>query len=239
MQIKTEGIVIHSIRYGEADVIAKIYTKEKGLISYLIRGVLKSKKRKIKPAFLLPFSILTIDASHKSKTTLKRLIDASPIEAYTTLHQSIVKNSMVTFLTEILLQVLADEAPDEQLYEFVAYSILWLDANEEITLFHVHFLLRLTTFLGCSPDSTNIHLTKFDLKEGNFTFNTKSGYFIEGTLLVAFKMLLGTNFDNLKEISLPKEERKQLLNKVLLYYSFHVPGFKNPKSLLVLETLFS
>ena len=44
---KTNGIVLHQIKYGDSSIIVRIYTEEFGMQSYLIRGV-KSKKSKIK-----------------------------------------------------------------------------------------------------------------------------------------------------------------------------------------------
>lgn len=239
MQIKTEAIVIHSMRYGEADLIVKLYTKQEGLVSYLLRGVLKSKKGKLKPSLFLPFSILSIDAVHTPKASLKRLMEAKLAFHYESLHQSIVKNSLVAFIAEILLQVLIDEEPDESAYKFIKESLLWLDSNKEVSMFHVLFLLEFTRFLGCYPDQSNNELMQFNIEEACFTVGNKRGYVIEGELLIAFKSLLGIKFDELKRISLPKNIRKQLLEKMLLYYSFHVAGFKKPKSVAVLEALFN
>ncbi len=239
MQIKTEAIVIHSMRYGEADLIVKLYTKQEGLVSYLLRGILKSKKGKLKPSLFLPFSILNIDAIHKPKASLKRLTEAQLVCYYESLHQSVIKNSLGAFIAEILLQVLVDQEPDEGIFKFLKESLLWLDTNKEVTMFHLLFLLEFTRFLGCYPDQSNNELTQFNIEEACFTVGNKSGYVIDGELLIAFKLLLGIKFDELKRISLPKSIRKQLLDKMLLYYSFHVAGFKKPKSVGVLEALFN
>ena len=40
---KTKGIVLHTIKYSETSVIAKIYTEKLGLVSYMIKGVRSSK----------------------------------------------------------------------------------------------------------------------------------------------------------------------------------------------------
>ena len=57
MLVKTRAIIIHSIRYREADLIVKAYTKSSGLKSYLVRGVLKSKKGKLRASMFQPLSI--------------------------------------------------------------------------------------------------------------------------------------------------------------------------------------
>ena len=43
--LNTKAIVLSSIKYGETSLIVKCYTQEEGVKSYLIRGVLKPKKK--------------------------------------------------------------------------------------------------------------------------------------------------------------------------------------------------
>ena len=45
-------------------------------------------------------------------------------------------------------------------------------------------------------------------------------------------------FDNLKNVSMLKQQRKDLLQVILNYYNFHVSGYREPKSLLIFEQLF-
>ena len=42
---KSNGIVFRSIKYGETSIITDIYTREKGLRSFLISGVRRSRSR--------------------------------------------------------------------------------------------------------------------------------------------------------------------------------------------------
>ena len=42
--VTTKAIVISAIKYSDTSLIVKLYTKEIGLVSYLLKGILKSKK---------------------------------------------------------------------------------------------------------------------------------------------------------------------------------------------------
>jgi len=42
--ISTEAIVISTIKYSDTSLIARLYTKELGLVSYLLKGILNQKK---------------------------------------------------------------------------------------------------------------------------------------------------------------------------------------------------
>ena len=239
MQLKTEAFVIHSIRYAEADLVVKLYTKKEGFNSYLLRGILKSKKGKIRTSFFQPLSLLEIDAVHNNKGVLNRLKEAKPTIHYQSIHTHIIKGSVVAFVSEILNQVLIDNQPDEGLFDFIQKSTIWLDQNEKISLFPHFFLIQISKFLGFFPDITNNTLPYFDLVEGQFEITLRSGYYLKQTELVNFKKILGINFDTLSMLIIPKSERIKLLENLLLYYSLHFDGFKKPKSLNVIQELFS
>ncbi len=59
MIAKTQGVVFHQIKYSETSLIVKIYTRDFGLQSYLIKGA-RSKKSKFSPALLQHLSLLEI-----------------------------------------------------------------------------------------------------------------------------------------------------------------------------------
>ena len=48
MFTRTEAIVLSSLRYNESDLIVKCYTKSQGILSFIVKGVLKSKRGKFK-----------------------------------------------------------------------------------------------------------------------------------------------------------------------------------------------
>ncbi len=239
MYVKTEAIALHSIRYGEADLIVKLFTKKEGIYSYLIKGLLKSKKGKIKTSFFQPLSILDVDAIHYNKNTLHRLKDAKLSYYYKDLHINIIKGGITSFISEILIQAFQNNEPDLELFNFLKKSFIWLDEHSNYALFNQLFLLQLTSFIGFYPDTSNIELPQFNLAEGIFEIHSQSSFCINNTELKNFKTLLGINFDNLKTITMPKMERLQLLDNILLYYELHIEGFKQPKSVSILKGLFS
>lgn len=241
MQVKTEAIVINTIRYAEADLIVKMFTKDFGIVSYILKGVLKSKRGKLSPSFFQLGSILEVDIFYKKKNGLHTLKEAKPIFHFNSLHVDVIKASLISFLFEILNQVLIEEQLDQSLYQFLYEALLWLDVNKEVALFHILFLLKLTSFLGCYPDTSNIDANAlgFDLERGYFISNEESREILTGDLLLKFKLLLGMKFDDIKMVSMLKIQRKELLNSMLRYYNFHVPGYREPKSLIILEQLFS
>ena len=66
MQVTTKAIVFSAIKYGDTSLIVKAFTASDGIKSYLLRGVLTSKKGKLKTAYFQPLTQLEIVANHRT-----------------------------------------------------------------------------------------------------------------------------------------------------------------------------
>lgn len=239
MIVATKAIVFSAIKYSEADLIASCYTEVAGIKTYLLRNILKSKKGKLRTSYFQPLTQLEIIAEHKNKGTLEYIKDAKVLYPYQTLHTDIVKSGLVMFLSEMLKNCIREEEPNQELYNFLENSFQWLDQNEEIANFHIFFLLQLSIYLGFYPDASNIEAKYFNILEGNFQHTDTGIYCLAGPHIENLKKIFETNSNNLNAIKLTKEERKELLDLILSYYSFHVQGYHKPKSLAVLNQLYS
>lgn len=238
MQVNTRAIVLSSLKYGDTSLIVKAYTQSDGLKSYLLKGVLASKKGKLKAAYFQPLTQLELTANHKNKGTLESLREVKVINPYKTLHTDIVKNSMVLFLAEMLGNSIHEQEKDPGLYNYLEYALDWLDGNRNIANFHLVFLLNLTKYLGFYPAESDQHKNYFDLVDGQFISNPSLNPLIEKENVIHFKRLLGINFDALSTIRIGKTNRESLLKSVILYFELHLHGFRKPKSLAVLNAVF-
>jgi DNA repair protein RecO (recombination protein O) len=237
MVITSKAIVLSAIKYSDYDLIVKCYT-EQGIRSYLIKRIYKQKKGKITPAFFLPLTQLEITANYNLNRTLYFINEAKINHAYYSISSNIVKQSIAIFLSEVLSNALREEEENEKLFSYLETALIWLDTHEKTSNFHLLFLMNLTKFLGFYPES-NQDLLYFDLEEGKFTNKIKSNNYIAGEKLRSFKLLLGTNFDVLNELNFNKISRQNLLEILIKYFELHLPGFRKPKSLEVLKTVFN
>ena len=200
---------------------------------------LLQKEGKLKAAYFLPLMQLDIVANHKNKGTLESIREVKVANPYSSLHTDIVKNSLVLFLAEMLGNSIQEYEQDVALFNYLEYSLLWLDEHEVYPNFHVLFLLNMTKYLGFYPDTSSIcHLPYFDLQEGSFSTSPTLNPMVQGENLTAFKLLLGINFDALPTIKIRKAQRRELLKTVILYFQLHLHGFRKPKSLEVLNAVF-
>ncbi|MBC8766656.1 DNA repair protein RecO [Arenibacter sp. BSSL-BM3] len=239
MQVNTKAIVLTSIKYGDTSLIVRIFTLSDGIKSYLLRGILTSKKGKLKTAYFQPLLQLDLVASHKNKGTLERIIEARVSYHYQTLHTDIAKNAITFFLAEMLGNSIHEEERNEGLFNFIEASLQWLDSHDEFANFHLYFLLSLTRYFGFYPDTNNMDFLYFDLLEGEFIKSPSLNPILGGENLKYFKEFLGINFDAIHTIKLNKKNRQELLKTLILYFELHLQGFRKPKSLAVLNEVFS
>ena len=161
--VSTKAIVLSTIKYGDTSLIVRCFTLKEGLKTYLIKGVLSAKKRKLKPAYFQPLTQLQIIANHNNKGTLNSIKEVHVIRPYKYIYTNVFKQTMVLFLSEIVNSSIQEEEENEPLYYYIESALNSLDAHDEISNFHLLFLLNVTRFLGFYPDLSEVDKVGFSL----------------------------------------------------------------------------
>lgn len=237
MQVKTKAIVISSIKFQEKSLIVKCFTQSHGLKSYFVRDAFSGRKSNQKIAYFQPLTILEIEAVHKNKGTLENFKEIKISTPFQSIHSDIYKSTIVMFISEILHHSIHEEETNESLFSFLQTALLWLDHHDEIANFHLILMLETTKYLGFYPDVSDMDMPFFEMTEGVFTpFHGISSLTEHETNL--FKKLIDLKFDT-DQKTFHVIERQIVLKILIDYYSFHLDGFKKPKSLDVLKEVFS
>ncbi|CAM3943654.1 DNA repair protein RecO [Flavobacterium weaverense] len=237
MQVKTKAIVISSLKFQEKSLIVKCFTLSHGLKSYFVRDAFSSRKSNQKIAYFQPLTILEIEAVHKNKGTLENFKEIKIGTPFHSIHSDIFKSTIVMFISEILHHSIHEEEKNEPLFEFLEAALEWLDNHDEIANFHLILMLETTKYLGFYPDTSDVNMPFFEMTEGVFTpFHAISSLTEHETNL--FKKLIDLKFDSDKK-TFHVIERQIVLKVLIDYYSFHLDGFKKPKSLDILKEIFS
>lgn len=237
--VTTKVIVLSAIKYSDTSLIVKCFTEEEGIKSYLVRGVLKAKKGGIKAAYFQPLTQLKIVANHSNRSSLHSIKEVQILHPYKTIYRDVVKQSVVLFLSEVLSSSIQEEEKNKNFYEYLETAFIWLDLHDKIANFHLLFLLNATRFLGFYPDFEDQNQLSLDLLSGNYSDSISKKNVISGNELYQFKKLININFDTIENVSFSKNERQLVLQIIIKFYELHLEGFRKPKSLQVLETVFS
>jgi DNA repair protein RecO (recombination protein O) len=241
MIISSEGIVLRTVKYSDSSVISKIYTREKGMLSFLIMGVY-SKKATVKPSMLQPLQPLEIHFYYHHNKNLFKVKELRPSVILNNLHFELSRSSVAIFMAEVINKSIQEEETHPALYDFLMKCILMTDSLDlSLANFPLFFMLEYSKVLGFYPHNDYSSINNcFALHQGMFTdVCDNENYFILPPASEYFAKMLDTSFDHFDSLLIPKPVRQLLLKKLIDYYQVHLHGFKNINSLQVLNDIFA
>ena len=240
MTHKTKGIVLRNIKYGETSLVVTIFTELFGIQTYMVNGVRSSKKSSAKANHFQPTAILDLIVYHSDNKAMQRIKEFSWAVLYSTLLSHVIKNSVASFMTELLQKCLKQPEPNPDLFNFCEASFSALDRANNIVAanFLLFFTLHLTHFFGFRmTDNFSAENSILDLQEGNFIDQQPTHpHFIDGKNAELTAQLLKVMQPvELEDFKLNRELRRELLVRYLDYYALHIHDFGQMKTLMVLH----
>ncbi len=224
MIAKTKGIVLSYMKYGDNSIIARIFTEDYGYGSYIVNSI-RSQKSKKSIGYFQPFTILELVLYIKDTRDLQRISEFKNHIPLHHIHQNFTKSAITLFLSEMLSKLLqSEQAPNEELYEFVEESVVSLDRLEKgFQDFHLQFLLKIGPFLGFGIDDFDTLFTSIDKLVPT---TDENDHWTEKLINEPYGFQAGFG----------RSMRNQVLDVVLNYYIHHAHIAK-PKSLDVLRSV--
>lgn len=240
MTHKTKGIVLRSIKYGETSLVVTIFTEIFGVQTYMVNGVRTSKRSSSKANHFQPTAILDLIVYHNENKSMQRIKEFSWAALYTNLLSDVIKNSIASYMAELIQKCLKQPEANNDLYIFCEESFLQLDQANKIVAanFALFFTLHLAHFFGfrMTDNFSSVYLI-LDLQEGVFIDHQPTHpHFIDGKYAELTAQLLKVMQPyELEEFKLNQEIRRNLLLRYLEYYALHIHDFGQMKTLLVLH----
>jgi DNA repair protein RecO (recombination protein O) len=251
MLVKTEAIVLHSLKYGETRLIVDLFTKEVGRLSCIL-PLPKTPKSRLKKQYFQPMTLLEVEIDLRQRLQLQKLKDARLLSAYASIPFSPEKLALSLFIAEFLYHALRSEQQNEPLFAYLVDAIQWLDIAETgYANFHLTFLMRMSRFLGFYPnlevrgmrsEVREMSETEFffDLREGQFCTSAPTHRdFLQPDDARRIHTLMRMDFPTMKLYRLNRTDRNRIVDVLLHYYRLHIPQFPELKSLSVLQELWA
>lgn len=236
--IKTQGIVLTSVKYGEGSIIVNILTEQNGRVAYMVK--VSGKDRRTTLPLMQPLTIVDLEAYHNHKVSVQKIKEVHVSIPLTRLPFDPVRRSIGMFITELIAKSLRNEIADGHIYEYVRNSILALDEGMEgLYNFHLYFMFKLTRLLGFEPDMTYQGAGAiFDLVDGVFTQRMPlHNHILSGTDATLWQVLATMDISHLSETPLSRIDRQNLISMMEQYYMLHIPGFQGLNSASVLAAI--
>ncbi len=240
MLTKTRAIVLHSLKYGEKRMIVDMLTREHGRVEFIV-SVSHSAKAKMRKQFFQPLTMLEIECDLRQRVQLQRLREVRIVHPYATIPFDQYKLSLLFFIAEVLSASTRGEQQNQNLYDYVEASMLWLDGCPgSYANFHLVFMMRLTRFIGFLPNIEGYREGDvFDIRAAEFTSAVPLHRdFIAAADAARISTLMRMNYDTMHLFRMSRDDRNRIVDVLLTYYKMHVPNFPELRSLAVVKQLF-
>jgi DNA repair protein RecO (recombination protein O) len=151
--VKTEAIVLRSIRYGEADRILHLYSRSRGRIGAIAKGARKPKSRfggRLEPFFRLDLVL------HEGRGDLMTVTSAATVDGYPRLRSSGPALGAGARACDAVLRLLDSAEPNEPAYNLLCRYLALLDDSSQPRSADLEaalsFRLKLALVAGFAPE---------------------------------------------------------------------------------------
>jgi len=233
MKYKSRAIALSYIKQGEGSIIARIFTEEKGLQSFIVKGV-RAKNAKKKLGLFQPLQLLSINATYLTKNSLQYISEIALEHSQINNGIDMKKKFISIFVAEVISKVLLETEKDKALFKFIWELKIDLNSLEKINPnFPLIFLIRLSEYLGFSPSKEQVNGEYFNMELGQFTNNQQQlDCHVEKENSIYLRELLEN-----KDIDIPYQNRNKILLHLIQYYKLQHHELKNMTSHLIIESL--
>lgn len=226
--VSHHAFLLSFLKYGENDAILHCFTEEEGFQVYFLRGIYTPKNKK--RAYLLPLNLLNFSVRSTkmgSMQTVARFETLSVQEFY----NDVKINTVVFFVADFLHQILKDENKNPAMFRTI------LEFTDQLSLknyrAHLIFLIKILMLNGVAPlpGAGNF----LDPKTGTFSETVAHPLFTE-EISTVWKTIITENGNY--ETAIAPLIRRDFLDCLIVYYHYHIPEFRVPISLEVIQQIF-
>jgi DNA repair protein RecO (recombination protein O) len=149
-QLKTEAIVLRSLRYGEADRILHLYTPDRGRLSAIAKGVRKARSRfggRLEPFFRVNAML------HEGRSELLTVTGVETVAGHPRLRERAASLDVAARCCDAVGRLFATDDPHPGVYALLANELALLegDPGRATTANAVAFRLKLLLAAGFAP----------------------------------------------------------------------------------------
>ena len=145
---KSKGIVLRSIRYGEADRILDLYTQDIGLVSAIAKGIRRTKSRF--GARLEPLSC--VDFVAYQGRTLHTVTQAETLRSFHDVREDLTRFEAAAGMVRTVRALSGGDEADRRIFNLLYHALDALEARETgFGMVEAAFGLKLSMLAGYAP----------------------------------------------------------------------------------------
>jgi DNA repair protein RecO (recombination protein O) len=149
--LKTEAVVLRTIRYGEADRILHLYTRDRGRVSAMAKGVRRTRTRfggRLEPFFRLDMIL------YEGRSELLTVTSAETVEGHARLREHAGALDAAARACDAVARLFETGDPHPAVYHLLCNELALLDRGGETAATHANqlaFRLKLLLAAGFAP----------------------------------------------------------------------------------------
>lgn len=239
----TRGIILKTVKYGETSLICTIFTELLGLQSYMVKGVRTVKAKSRKANLLFPGSVLDMIVYEQPNKNLQMIKEYQPFLIYESIQEDVVKNGVALFAMEVIHQLINSHDAQPELFEFLLHFLIHLDkaSSKVIANYPLFFIIQSARYSGYYLSGEYNTTTPFvDVHEGRFSEHSSAfpPFITDRNAMLMSALNQATTFDEIEEVKMNAEERKNMMQYFLTFLQLHVPHFRELRTIAVLTAIF-
>ncbi|NLJ99717.1 MAG: DNA repair protein RecO [Clostridia bacterium] len=227
--VKTEAVVLRSIKYGEADVILTLFGRNTGKIGAIAKGVKKPKSRMRGTVQLFSFGDYML---YRGKS-LYTVTQCETKEPFSILREDLVKLTYASYIAEILMGLLQEEEVNPPVFNLMLV-VMYMLSREYGTLAVRLFDLKMLKLAGYEPGLLSCVLCQGPLGQGVKFSNMDGGVVCvrcaartaqgqkvsKGTLAIMNHLITENNLSKLDRLKISHNAHMEMENILHSYWQY-------------------
>ena len=225
MIINTDAIVLKTFSYGETSLISRCFTKDKGKISFIIKGA-KSKKNLVSPYFQ-PLSYINIIYKENEKRELQIVTKVSFVQIWIKIPLSLKKISLAQSILEISDFTLEKNDPHPNLFNILIKTFQSFESGDfDVKIIFWNYECKILSEMGFMINiNDNSDSELITLKTNDKIINT-------------IQQLINGNISDIDFDTISLDDKKKISKFLYQKLCFYFEGFERLKSFRVIKDIF-
>ncbi len=231
-QIKTQAFVIKSINWKDTSKIVSLYTREKGRVNVIAKGV--RRKNHPQTANFEALNHIESIIYFLDKRELQNIGETTLINSFHKIRTDLEKTAVGFAILELIDTFFQQNETDAIFFDFLLIQFKTLEKSTNFQIVFWYFILKLLSYLGFKPQFEKCNSCG-EIKNENYYFQKSSGsVFCKGCLgetqlftklksdvYQFLNRLQKANHKKVVEIDIPTHFNYSKFNFLLDYMRFH------------------
>lgn len=167
---EVQGIIFKRQKYKEADLLAKIMTKNNGIITLVVRGALRPKSMLGAATLNFSYGQYVIYTSGRGLSNLRTFKEVKQFDG---LYNDLTKNAYASFILDLIDHAFVEYQPIGSYYELAKFALQKIDQGIDPEMITQIVQMQLLKAYGVEPQLN--HCVICGKEQGIFDYSIKLG----------------------------------------------------------------